>query len=115
MSIITFANVFFLSFFIPNRALIQNLDFSNSSVCGEAAGESLSALSHSARILSQNKNLYSNHMNITWLSGVQKPEGGFIFCVRVKSSCVWSREPAHCSLREKTFVEGSQMARANVR
>lgn len=29
-----------VSVFLPNRALIQNLDFSNSSVCGEAAGES---------------------------------------------------------------------------
>lgn len=32
------------SLLFSNRALIQNLDHSNSSVCGEAAGEPLSVL-----------------------------------------------------------------------
>lgn len=44
-------------FLFCDRALLQNLDNSNSSVCGEAAGESLSARSHSFCILIQNKDL----------------------------------------------------------
>lgn len=44
-------------FLFCDRALLQNLDYSNSSVCGEAAGESLSAHSHSFCILIQNRDL----------------------------------------------------------
>ena len=40
-------NKYFLSRLLSNRALIQNLDQSNASVCGEAAGECKSSFSSS--------------------------------------------------------------------
>lgn len=65
-----------------DRALLQNLDYSNSSVCGEAAGESLSARSHSFCILIQNRDLSEQlQQNDDYHIIKQRPEpvGKFLF------------------------------------
>lgn len=102
------STIFFIlivSFSLPNRALIQNLDFSNSSVCGEAAGESLSV-----PLLKPELEPDSNQMIMVWLSGVQKPEAE-IRCILVKTSSVRStgsiQHQRPCSL----FSEGKDPGR----
>lgn len=58
------ANPPLFSFLIPTRALIQNLDFSNSSVCGEAAGESYLLAATPPHLNPEHKALPTNQMII---------------------------------------------------